>query len=131
MTRYQTPGRKVLVRDLLIFQAKLALDGIKGVFLFQASLIAAAIDFLLGRRKRRSLFYVVLDLSERFDLWLNLYGAAGAGQNEDGLFGTSKAGTDTLLGQIEQAVRHGDVPRRAAHAARRGAERARGWRQAV
>jgi hypothetical protein len=129
MTRHQGPGRKVLVRDLLIFQAKLALDGIKGVFLFQASLGAAAIDFIIGRHKRFSLFYKVLDWSERFDLWLNLYGAAGAAQNEDGLFGTSRAGTNTLLGRLEQAVRSGDVPRRAAHAARRGADRARAWRQ--
>jgi hypothetical protein len=124
----QAPGRGVLVRDLLIFQAKLALDGIKGIFLFQASLAAAAIDFILGRRKRGSLFYRVLDWSERFDLWLNLYGAAGAGDNADGLFGTSHAGDDNLLGRLEQAVRKGDIPRRAAHAARRGAAHARAWR---
>jgi hypothetical protein len=130
MTRYQAPGRKVLVRDLLIFQAKMAIDGIKGVFLFQASLVAAAIDFILGRRKRFSLFYKLLELSERFDLWLNLNGAAGAGENPDGLFGTSRAGSDNLLGRLEQAVRKGDVPQRAAHAARRGADAAKSWRHA-
>ncbi|MDB4948974.1 MAG: hypothetical protein JWM27_1623 [Gemmatimonadetes bacterium] len=117
----QQPGRGVLVRDLLIFQAKLALDGLKGIFLFQASLVAAGIDFVLGRRKRVSLFYKVLELSERFDLWLNVYGASGgAGQNADGLFGTSQAGDDNLLGRLEQMVRKGDLPQRARRAARAG-----------
>jgi hypothetical protein len=128
MTPAQAPGRGVLVRDLLIFQGKLALDGIKGVFLFQASLGAAAIDFILGRRKRGSLFYRVLDMSERFDLWLNLYGASRrAGENPDGLFGASHAGDPGLLGRLEQMVRDGDVPRRAARA---GRSRRRGWSEA-
>ena len=112
----QAPSRRVILRDLLIFQAKLALDGIKGVFLLQASIVAAVIDLLLGRRKKTVLFYKVLELSERIDLWLNLYGAAGAGTNSDGLFGRSRAGENTLLGRLEQMVRNGDAPRRT-HAA--------------
>ena len=50
-------------------------------------------------------------VSERFDLWLNLHGATeGAEEDVDGLFGGSEAGSDTLLGQIEQMVRGGDEP---------------------
>jgi hypothetical protein len=33
-------------------------------------------------------------------------------ESEDGLFGGSKAGSDSFVGQIEQAVRGGDEPRR-------------------
>jgi hypothetical protein len=33
-------------------------------------------------------------------------------EGEDGLFGASEAGTDNLLGQIEQLVRGGDEPRK-------------------
>lgn len=32
---------------------------------------------------------------------------------EDGLFGSSKAGSDTLVGRLEQWARGGDEPRRA------------------
>ena len=50
-------------------------------------------------------------ISERLDLWLNLYGATEkAEEDEDGLFGGSEAGSDSLLGQIEQMVRGGDEP---------------------
>lgn len=106
-----TASRPVLIRDFLIFQLKLVLDGFKDVFLFQASIVAVVIDlFFSGRRKR--LFYRVMRLGERIDLWLNLHGAiTRMRESQDGLFGGSKAGSDSLLGQIEQAVRGGDEPR--------------------
>lgn len=105
--------RGVLIRDFLIYGLKLVLDGFKDGFLFGAASFALVFDlFFSGRRKR--LFYTVMKLGERIDLWLNLHGAMTKGDNEDGdgLFGASKAGSDNLLGQIEQAVRGGDVPRR-------------------
>jgi hypothetical protein len=107
-----TATRGVLIRDFLIFQLKLVLDGFKDVFLFQASIVAVVIDLLFGGRRRR-LFYRVMQLGERIDLWLNLHGAiARMEQSQDGLFGGSRAGSNTLLGQLEQAVRGGDDPRR-------------------
>ena len=108
-----TAARKgTLVRDLLIFQLKLVLDGIKGVALIQISLVAALYDLLFGRPGRPAVFYNVLRLSERIDLWLNLYGASrGAEADQDGLFGASRAGDDTMLGQLEELVRNeAEVP---------------------
>lgn len=102
-----TAARKgTLIRDLLIFQLKLVLDSIKDVALIQISLVAAIYDLLFGRPGRPAVFYNVLRLSERLDLWLNLYGASrGAEADQDGLFGTSRAGDDTMLGQLEELVR--------------------------
>ena len=98
--------RGVLVRDLLLFQVKLALDSLKDLALLQASLVAAVLDIVLMRWTRGRLFYGVLRFSERMDLWLNLYGAAeGAQRDADGLFGTSRAGDPTFLGKLEQVVR--------------------------
>ena len=97
------PSRGVLVRDLLIFLLKLWLDGIKDLVLFPVSIGAAVVDFVFRTR----IFYVVLSVGERFDSWLNLFGASeGADRNPDGLFGTSKAGSPTLLGQLEEHI-HG------------------------
>jgi hypothetical protein len=105
--------RPVLLRDFLIFQLKLVIDGLKDVVLFQVSIVAAVVDLLLGRRRRPVAFYSVLRLSERFDLWLNLNAAAsGAAGNEDGLFGASRAGSANLVGHLEQMFRGGDTPRR-------------------
>lgn len=104
--------RPVLLRDFLIFQLKLVLDGLKDVVLFQVSIVAAIVDVLLGRRRRPVAFYKVLQASERFDLWLNLNAAAsGAMKGSDGLFGASEAGSPTLVGRLEQVFRGGDEPR--------------------
>ena len=104
-------SRPVLIRDFLIFWLKLWLDSFKDVILIQISIVAVIIDLLLGNRRTR-LFYSVMKLGERFDLWLNLHGALAHGEaSGDGLFGGSKAGSKTLLGKIEQIVRGGDEPR--------------------
>src|SRR5215218_5984772 len=96
-----------LVRHLLIFQLKLVLDGVKGVALFQISLFAAIFDLLFGRPGRPLVFYNILKLSEKVDLWLNLYGASpNAEHTEDGLFGNSRAGDDTMLGKLEELVKN-------------------------
>jgi hypothetical protein len=111
MNPSQTPSRGVILRDLLIFLAKFGLDSLKDVVLFQVAIGAAAVDIVLGRHKQTVLLYKVLEAAERLDLWLNLYGAVGAGQDRDGLFGRSRAGSNNLLGRLEQLVRNGDVPR--------------------
>lgn len=99
-------SRGVLIRDLLLFQLKLALDGLKDIALLQASIVAAVLDIVFMSLTRGRLFYGVLRLSERVDLWLNLHGAAeGAERDRDGLFGTSRAGDPTFLGRLEQMVR--------------------------
>lgn len=106
-------SRKVTLRDFGIFQLKLALDGLKDVVVFQVSIVAVVLDFIAGRGERPRLFYSVVRASERFDAWLNLHGAIRCLDevgSEDGLFGVSEAGSDTLLGQIERLARGGDEP---------------------
>ena len=110
MTRATRP---VTIRDFLIFQLKLVLDGLKDVAVFNVSVAAMALDVLSGAGRRPRLFYTVLRLSERFDLWLNLHGATeGLSATDDGLFGASSASSDTLLGHLERITRGGDQPRR-------------------
>lgn len=114
--------RDVTVRDFMIFQLKLVLDGLKDILLFNVSLGAVLLDLVAGGGKRPRLFYSVLRASERFDLWLNLNGAVeGLGDTDDGLFGASAAGSPTLLGRLEQMVRGGDEPRPRAGDAKRAA----------
>jgi hypothetical protein len=100
--------RTVLLRDLLILQLKLLLDGVKDVVLIQLSLVAGVIDLLFGGARRGRLFYAVLRLSERFDLWLNLHRAAqGAESHPDGLVGASPPGADGLISRLESVGRAG------------------------
>jgi hypothetical protein len=81
------PSKGVILRDLLLFQMKLWLDGFKDIVLSPISVIAAILDMLRGA-ERPSLFYRILQLGEGFDQWLNLYGAAQRAPNRaSGLVG--------------------------------------------
>lgn len=103
------PSRNVLLRDLLIFEFKLALDGFKDVFLAPFAVLAAILDITVAGPRFGHRFYSVVRAGERFDLWLNLYGpAAAADAEKDGLFGT--AGSDRLIDHIQEIAR--DVTRR-------------------
>ena len=108
-------SRRVTLRDFMIFQLKLSLDGFKDMVVFGLSIGAIVLDFIAGRGRRPRLFYSVVRISERFDKWLNLHAAVQRlyeTESEDGLFGGSEAGSDTLIGQIEQLARGGDEPKR-------------------
>ena len=107
-------SRGVTLRDFMIFQLKLTLDGFKDMVVFGLSIGAIVLDFIAGGGRRPRLFYSVIRISERFDAWLNLHGAVERlyeTESEDGLFGGSEAGSDSLIGQIEQLVRGGDEPK--------------------
>lgn len=107
MNDHDYPSRGVLIRDLLILQMKLFIDALKDVLLIKLALFAAVFDLVFGRPGRPLLFYGVLRLGERFDLWLNLYGISGrAAVSDDGLFGASRAGSDSMVGKLEQIVRN-------------------------
>ncbi len=103
--REVSQDRKVIVRDLVIFQIKLLLDGLKDVVLSPLSIVAAGLDLISPTAKRGQRLYAVLMLGERFDRWLNLFNVSErAAAHEEGLFGASRAGADTLLGKLEELV---------------------------
>ncbi len=109
---HRSDARKTLVRDFLIFQLKLLLDGLKDMAVVSLATVAAALDLVRGKQHEPQLFYQVVRLSERWDLWLNLNEAAERAEGTaDGFFGASLAGSDSLLGKLEMAVRGGDTPR--------------------
>jgi len=89
---------KVSVCDFAILQLKLLIDGLKDRAVFAVPFVAFAVDLVFRRHGRRRFFYKVTRVSEKFDLWLNLHGAAeGADNDADGPFGRSEARSDTML----------------------------------
>lgn len=97
--------RYVVFRDLAIFQIKLFLEGLKDILVSQLSIGAAALDLLFPTGRRGQRFYAVMRAAERFDNWLSLYGATErAAESDDGLFGVSRAGSDSMLGKLEEIV---------------------------
>lgn len=75
--------RTTVVRDVLIFQGKLWLEGFKDVVLIPLSLGAALIDLIFLRSRRGRALYGVMRFGDRFERWVNLYGALdGATEGE-------------------------------------------------
>ena len=108
-------SRGVTLRDFVIFQVKLFLDGFKDFVAIWLSTGAIILDFIAGRGKRPRLFYSVVRASERFDKWINLHSVIERMdelESEEGLFGGSEAGEDSLVGQIEKLVGHQDEPKK-------------------
>lgn len=106
-------SRGVTLRDFMIFQLKLVLDGMKDFLAVWLSIGAIVLDFIAGRGDRPRLFYSVVRASERFDRWINLHGVLDemdAAETVDGLFGGSRAGDGTFVGKLEEMVRGGDEP---------------------
>lgn len=97
--------RWVIVRDLFVFQVKLALDGGKDLVLAPLATVAVLVDLVAPGDRPGRLFYRVMRLGERFDRWLSLFAAAEkADALSDGLFGSSRAGSPSLLGTLEEIV---------------------------
>lgn len=106
-------SRGVTLRDFLIFQSKLFLDGMKDFLAMWLSMGAIILDVIAGRGNRPRLFYSVVRASERFDRWINLHGVLeemDAAESTDGLFGGSRAGDDSFVGRLEKMVRGGEEP---------------------
>lgn len=72
-TKKESPT--TILRDLLVFQAKLWIEGFKDVVLMPVSLGAAVIDLLFGNSYERGALYAVMRLGDRFERWVDLYAA--------------------------------------------------------
>ena len=74
------PDRWTLIRDALVFQLKLAVDGFRDFLLMPISLAAAVFDLLrVGPRPGRQ-FYDLLQIGHKTEYWINLFGAAEHGE---------------------------------------------------
>lgn len=108
-SRLDTP-RRIVLRDFLIFEIKLLLDGFKGAVISVLAVPAIALDLIHPGARPGHRFYGVMRLGDRLDRWLSLYGIADAAEADpDGMFGVSRAGSPTLLGRLEAWVDHAVV----------------------
>lgn len=68
-------ARNRLLRDAVVFQGKLILDGLRDVVLFPAALIAAGIDFFKKDEPVGKRFYDVLHFGQQTEDWIDLFEA--------------------------------------------------------
>ncbi len=95
-----------VIRDLLEFQFKLVVDGLKDLTLAQVALGAALLDVIRRDGSPGRRFYGIIRLSERFDQWLDLH-AAGERAPEDtpDLIPSSCRSVDDVLDGLENSAR--------------------------
>lgn len=87
-------------RDVVVFQVKLVVDGLRDLLLSPLSIGAALIDLLIPGDDGGKRFYSVVRFGRRTEQWINLFGAADAIDPE-----APPQGVDVLLNDLEALAR--------------------------
>lgn len=92
------PGRAALLRRLVVFQLKLALDGLRDVVLSPASLIAVLWGIVFHGSEPDRPFRRVLRLGRESDVWIDLFDSHG-GEHDDA------RGVNQVVDRVEGILR--------------------------
>jgi hypothetical protein len=79
-------SRMQLIWDVIVFQFKLMLDGLRDVVLIPVSITAAILGLIIGGSKPGQYFEQVLKLGRRTEFWLNLFGHRRHSGTSDDIF---------------------------------------------
>lgn len=72
-----------LIRDVLVFQCKLLVDGFRDLVLLPVSLLVGIVSIIgKGKGPPGREFYDLLHAARRSERWINLFGAAGKREQE-------------------------------------------------
>lgn len=79
----ESHSRAQLAWDLIVFQFKLAADGLRDVVLVPISLVAGLLGLLFGGSDPAQYFRQVLKFGRRTEYWINLFGHRHRGGTAD------------------------------------------------
>lgn len=93
-----------LIRDVLVFQAKLFVDGLRDLILSPMSIVAALAGLLGRGDEPRRHYDEVIRMGRRSEHWINLFGSHFPGDSDDA--GEAPAGgIDAVFERIESTLR--------------------------
>jgi hypothetical protein len=95
--RLRYPSRGKLFRAAIVFEIKLALDGLKDIILAPLAILGAVVDILTGDGTEARQLRRVLRLGERYEGWINLYGTKEAADRV-----LADGGSDVLFDEVER-----------------------------
>ena len=84
-------SRIELIWEALVFQLKLALDGLRDVILVPVSIVAAILGLVAGGSDPRQYFRRVLRFGRATEAWLNLFGGRDQSGTSDEVLEPFKA----------------------------------------
>ena len=88
-----------LVRDVVVFQMKLAMEALLDITLIPVSLAAAGLDLLLGNWRQPRWFHAVLRFGERCERRIDLWGVHADGALADVEINAVMRSIETLVRQ--------------------------------
>ncbi len=103
-TARNASDRWVFLRDLLVFQGKLALDGLRDLVLSPVSLVVGLLDLLLGGDPPGRRFYRLLRAGRRSEGWIDLFGAAARPGATDLAVRVAPQSFDGIVSRLERIV---------------------------
>lgn len=98
----EDPGRWALMRDVTVFQGKLALDALRDLALSPISITAAVVGFLRDKDKPGRYFYPLMRTGRRSDTIINLFGASTNAGLEEAM--PDDPSIDDLVSRLEKIV---------------------------
>lgn len=100
-TESNLPSKQQLIRDAIVFQVKLVIDGFRDLVLIPVSLIATLLSLVKSGDRAGSEFYDVVAFGKQTDEKINLFGAA----LDDGNAQDLPAGdVDQVIAEVEAFV---------------------------
>ncbi len=78
-------SRVKLIWNMLVFQAKLSIDGVRDLLLMPVALAATLLGLIFGGSEPDRYFRQVLEWGRRTEDWLNLFGHRNADDTADSL----------------------------------------------
>lgn len=98
----EDPGRWALLRDVLVFQGKLALDALRDLALSPISIVAALVGFFRDKDQPGRYFYPLMKTGKRSDTIINLFGASANAGLEDAM--PDDPSVDDLVSRVEKII---------------------------
>lgn len=98
--QFSPPDTATLIRDALVLQGKLIIDGLRDAILIPVSFGAALLSIWQRGADKGRLFYEVVRMGRRSERWINLFAAADRvcpGAEDSG----DIRGLDDYLAQVE------------------------------
>lgn len=98
-------ARWPLMRDILVFQLKLVVDGGRDLLLIPASLIAGVVGLFGNREHPEKPFHRVLALGKRSERWINLFGSLPRQQQLHATLSAARMGDlDNIVQKMEDLL---------------------------
>ncbi len=111
MSNPEPSKRKQLLRNIVIFQLKLSVDGLRDLVLLPVSLVAAFVGFMRGGDEPERELNQVIEYGRQTEEWINLFGQhgtdaqAGTDTQRRGKNSHSLASIDAVFNKVEEALR--------------------------